>query len=75
MLSSDGPGDAVAAHYAGDLLTEASLQHWPPGNQRKLAGFRDDGKAAAGEINVAAIDAFDLLPGFGLDIAQPQLTR
>ena len=70
-----GPGNAVPAHDSGDLLANMALQHRPPRHQRELAGFLDDGKAAAGEIDMPAIDALDLLPRLGLDIAQPQFLR
>ena len=61
-------------------IPETCLPIWrssyrPPRHQRELAGFLDDGKAAAGEIDMPAIDALDLLPRLGLDIAQPQFLR
>ena len=44
-----------------------ALQHGTPRHQRELSSLFDDGEAAAGEIDMLAIDTFDLLPRLSLD--------
>src|SRR5690242_18227349 len=55
------------------MLPEIAFEHLPPRHQREFTRILDDGEATAGEIDSAAVEAFDPSPRFLRCVKQPKL--
>ena len=74
-LASKCPGNGIAPDDSFDRLAEIALEHRPPRDQRELAAFLDQRKAAAREVEATPVDAFDPLATLRLSVGEPKLAR